>query len=165
MFVDGIFSGTKDSSEEFIVGTPVVFVICRTVKDGLVRTLQIQSPTTASVEELPGDEPREPREPREQPLRIDVRPVHADLPLPISREPAKSRRVYIRNSFELARYGYTPGCIGCEAAVTQGPARDHSEQCWTRIIQAMSSDVALSVYESGKRTKECHVQPLMQSQT
>ena len=33
------------------------------------------------------DEPREPREPREQPLRIDVRPVRADLP-PISTGPS-----------------------------------------------------------------------------
>ena len=49
----------------------------------------------------PDDEQRDPREPREQPLRIDVRLVHTNT------EPAKPRRVYIRNSVELARYGYT----------------------------------------------------------
>ena len=64
--------------------------------------------------------------------------------LPISTEPAKPRRVYISLSDELGRYGYTPGCIGCEAAMTQGPSRDHTEQCRTRIIPAMSSDVDLS---------------------
>ena len=81
---------------------------------------------------------------RQQPLRIDVRLVHTDLPLPISTEPAKPRRACIRNSVELARYGYTTGRIGCEAAMTQEPSLDYTEQCRTRIIQAMSSDVAFS---------------------
>ena len=61
-----------------------------------------------------------------------------DLPPPTSSEPSKARRVYIRNSVELARYGYLPGCIGCEAAMTQGLSRDHTEQCRARIITAMS---------------------------
>ena len=89
---------------------------------------------------LPDDEPREPREPGRQLLRIDVRPVHHDLPPPIKTEPV-----------ELARYGYTPGCIGCEAAMIQGPWRSHTEQCRTRIIHAMSSDADLSA-----RVTEAH---------
>ena len=52
---------------------------------------------------------------------------------------------------ELARYGYTPGHIGCEAAMIQGPSLDHTEQCRTRIIQAMSSDVDFSA-----RVREAH---------
>ena len=100
---------------------------------------------------MPDDEPRESRELREQPLRIDVRPVHADLLPPISTEPSEPRRGYIRNSVELARNGYIPGCIGCEAAMTQGPSRDHTEQCRKRIIKAMSSDVALIV-----RVRDAH---------
>ena len=90
---------------------------------------------------MPDDEPRETREPREQPLRNNV---CADLPPPINTEPAKPRRVYIRNSVELVRHGNIPGCIGCEAAMIQGPSRDFTEQCRTRIIQAMSSDADLS---------------------
>ena len=89
-------------------------------KDGLVKTQQIQSFSTASVgtpRRLLDGEMTNPEKPREQPLRIDVRPVYTDLPTPINTEPAKPRRVYIRNSVELARYGYTPGCIGGEAAV------------------------------------------------
>ena len=77
------------------------------------------------------DEPREPKKPGEQPLRIDVRLVHIDLPPPNNTEPAKQRRVKIRNSVELARSGYPPGCIGCEAAMIQGPSRGHTEQCRT----------------------------------
>ena len=123
-------------------------------KDGLVKTHCRSGLSTASAEH-PGDccqdEPRENREPREQPLRIDVRPVHTDILPPINTEPPKPRRVYIRNSVELARYGYTPGCIGCEAPMTQRPSRDHTEQCRTRIIQAISSNVDLSA-----RLREAH---------
>ena len=55
-------------------------------KNGLVKMRQIQffpnriRGTPKRL--LPDDEPREPREPREPPLRIDVRPVHFDLPPP-----------------------------------------------------------------------------------
>ena len=35
--------------------------------------------------------------------------------------------------------------------MTQGPSRDHTEQCRARIIQAMSSDV-----DFGARVKEAH---------
>ena len=41
--------------------------------------------------------------------------------------------------------------IGCEAAMTQGPSRDHTEQCRARIVKAMSSDVAVSV-----RVRDAH---------
>ena len=105
-----------------------------------------------------GDAANEPREPREQPLRIDVRRVHPDLPPPIGTEPARPRRVYIRNSVELARYGYTPGFIGCEAAfrVTTRNSAGHepSKPCL---------QMPTSVHESRKRMKECHVQYLMRN--
>ena len=100
-FLDGIFLGIKEGSEEFIVGTPAGCVVCRTVKDGLVKRQEIQSSCnsirgTPRRWWLPDDEPREPREPREQPLRIDVRPVHTDLsPSNQQRNRAKPRRVYI----------------------------------------------------------------------
>ena len=143
----------------------VLWFVCRTVKrrpgEDAAGPVFSNSIRGTPRRLLPEDETREPREPREPPLRIDVRPVHADFPSPINTEPARPRRVYIRNSVELVRYGYTPGSIGCEAAMTQGPSCDHTEQCRTRIIQAMSST---SVLESGKRTKECHVQCLMRNQ-
>ena len=88
------------------------------------------------------DEQREPREPREQPLRIDVRPVRTDF-LPVNTEPTKPLRVYIRNSVELARFGHTPGCIGCETAMTLGL------RVTTRIIHAMSSDADLGARVTG----------------
>ena len=30
-------------------------------------------------------------------------------------DPAR-RAVYVRRDYELAKYGYTPGCMGCDAA-------------------------------------------------
>ena len=132
---------SKAGSEEFIVGTLAGCVVCRTVKrrdreDAADPVFFRQHPWNTQ-ESLT----------REQPLRIDERLVHTDLPPPISTEAARPRRACIRNSVELARYRYTPGCIGCEAAMTQEPSRDHTEQCRTRIIHAMSSDVAFSAHE------------------
>ena len=154
-FSDGIFLGIKEGSEEFIVGTPAGWVVCRTVKrrprEDAADRVFFNSIRETPRRLLPDDEPREPTEPREQLLRIDVRPVLTDLLPPFSTEPAKPRRVYTRNSGELARDGYTPGRIGCEAAITRGPSRDHTEQCRTRIIQAMSSDVVFSA-----RVRDAH---------
>ena len=114
-------------------------------KDGLVKTLQIRSFSTAFLEH-PGDccqmTSRENPEPGEQPLRFDVRPVRNDLPHPINNEPAKPRRVYIRNSVELARCGYTLGCIGC-CIIRSSAGRE--------VTQAMSSDADLSA-----RGREAH---------
>ena len=112
-------------------------------EDGLVKTLQILSFNSIRVTPWrfsPDDEPRE----TEQPLRIDVRPVHADLLPPISTEPA----------FETRLSWLDPGthlAASTGAAMTQGPSRDHTEQCRTRIINSISSDVALNV-----RVRDAH---------
>ena len=134
-FLDGAFLGIKEGSEEVIVGTPAGCVVCRTVKrrprEDATDQVFFNSTRGTPKRLLPDDEPREPREPKEQPLRIDTRLVHTDHPRPINTKPVKPRRVYIRNSVLLARYGYTPGCIGCEAAMTHGPSHDHTKQCRT----------------------------------
>ena len=68
----------------------------------------------------------------------------APLPLPAAAEKAaaKPRRFYIRKA-DVQRYGYTPGCRGCEAIVVGDPtfaARNHSEKCRKRIQEAMERD-------------------------
>ena len=154
-FLSGIFLCIKEGSVEFIVRTLVGCVVCRAVKRRLredaADPVFFNSIRGTPRRLLPDDEPREPKEPREQPLRIDVRPVHTNFLAAVNTEPAKPRRVYIRSAVELARYGHTPGCIGCEAAMTLGPSRDHTEQCRTRIIQVTSSDADL-----GARVGEAH---------
>ena len=44
------------------------------------------------------------------------------------------RRVNIRRSVELARYGYTDRCIGCQYARLGLKPADHSEECRARIV-------------------------------
>ena len=96
-----------------------------------------------------------PQEPREPKLGIDVRLVIICLPPPNSAEPSKPRRIYVRNSVELARYGYTLGCRGCEAAVSAIPgfSRDHSGTVLSaKLSKATFADAALS--ERSRRAHE-----------
>ena len=48
------------------------------------------------------------------------------------------RRVYIRRSVELARYGYIYRCIGCQHA--RLGLKDHNEECRARIVRHMTAD-------------------------
>ena len=50
------------------------------------------------------------------------------------------RRVYIRRSVELARYGYTDRCIGCQHARLGLKPADHNEECRARIVRNMTAD-------------------------
>ena len=162
-FLDSIFCGIKEGPEEFIIGTLAWCVVRRHVKrrsrEDAADPVFFNSIRWTLKRLLPDDEPRGPRE---RPSRVDVRPVHTDLPPPINREPIKPRQVYIRNSVELARYAR--GCVGCDAAKIQGPSRDHT----LHTVPCESSEPCLqmliSARESGKRTKECHVQYLMRNQ-
>ena len=51
-----------------------------------------------------------------------------------------SRRVYIRRSVELAKYGYTDRCIGCQHARLGLKLADHNEECRARIVRHMTAD-------------------------
>ena len=108
--LDGIFFGIKEGSQELVIGTLAGCVVCRIVtrwpREDAADPVFHSSIRGTPWKLLSDDELREPREPRE-PLRIDVRPVHADLPPPISTEPSKPRRVYIRNPVELSRHVHT----------------------------------------------------------
>ena len=50
------------------------------------------------------------------------------------------RRVSIRRSVELARYGYTDRCIGCQRARLGLKPADHTEECRARIVRNMTAD-------------------------
>ena len=50
------------------------------------------------------------------------------------------RRVYIRQSVELARYGYTDRCTGYQHARLGLKPADHSEKCRARIVRHMTAD-------------------------
>ena len=78
----------------------------------------------------------------------------SDVPLPVpavaEKQPAKPRRFYIRGPI-IERYGYTPGCRGCEAVLAGDPtavSRNHAEKCRKRMTKAMEKG------EFGKRRRE-----------
>ena len=50
------------------------------------------------------------------------------------------RRVYIKRSVELVRYGHTDRCIGCQHARLGLKQADHSEECRARIVRHMTAD-------------------------
>ena len=54
------------------------------------------------------------------------------------------KRVYIRREVELVRYGFTPGCPGCDAARDGGEPKNHTQVCRNRIEQEMAKDSALA---------------------
>ena len=45
---------------------------------------------------------------------------------------------------ELARYGYTDQCVGCQHAGLGLKQADHSEECCARIVRHMTADDDLS---------------------
>ena len=162
-FLDGVFLGIKEGSEEFIVGNTVLVVwYAELSKDGLGKTQQIQSFETASVEHS-GDccqmTNRENTQNQEN-NRCELMCVLCILTFLF--QSTRNQPGHVECTSEIQSswqdMGTLRGCIGCEAATTQGPSRDHTEQWRTRIIQAMSSDADLL------RTKECHVQYLMRNQ-
>ena len=116
-FEDGIFLGIKDGTEELIVGTPTGCKICRSVKRrsraDAADPVFFNSVRGTPWCLVPDDAVREPR----MPTQFDVRPASVELPPRIvTADHSGPRRVYIRAAVELARYGYTPNCAGCEAA-------------------------------------------------
>ena len=57
--------------------------------------------------------------------------------IPEPAEPERQvRRLYIKAK-DVMKYGATAGCEGCRAAVRGGESRGHTEECRTRITQAM----------------------------
>ena len=50
------------------------------------------------------------------------------------------RRVYIRRSVELARYGYTDRCVGCQHARLGLKTAEHNEECRARVVRHMTAD-------------------------
>ena len=74
-------------------------------------------------------------------LQVDVRAAipERQAPPPTIGEQLP-RRVYIRRSVELARYGYTDRCIGCQHARLALKPADHSEESRARIVRNMTAD-------------------------
>ena len=143
---DGIFLGLVDETEEAIVGTPNGCFKARSIRRrpaeecrdplffnsvvGLPWKLQPGSPDGAEQVDAPVA------------LKLDVQPAEIELPrvYPSARGPS---RVYIRASVELKKYGFTTGCLGCDAVQLGTAQRPHNEECRARIIKRMAEDPEL----------------------
>ena len=135
-----ILIGTKDESEIAVMGTPHGTVFSRSIRrvpkedsgDGLL----FNSIKGVLWELQPGVE-------REVVNRVQL-DVRAAIPERTAPPPTVGeqlpRRVCIRRSVGLARYGYTDRCIVCQHARLGLKPADHSEECGARIVRHMTSD-------------------------
>ena len=57
-----------------------------------------------------------------------------------NRKKGLKRRARITRAVELQQYGYTEGCLGCDAAAKSAKAVGHSEACRKRIEAKMLGD-------------------------
>ena len=112
---EALFVGFHDATWEYVVLTPDGPVRSRDVK--LLSTGDGRDPALfTAVKVLPWDNEVPPHTRLE--LRMPAEVVKGDSkelpPVPVP-DKAWTRRVYIRANVELAKYGYTPGCVGCNA--------------------------------------------------
>ena len=137
---EGIFLGIKDESEIAVVGTPhgIVFSssIRRAPKEDSGDGMLFNSISGAPWELQPGAEGGVVNR-----VQLDVQAAipEGEAPPPTVGEQLP-RRVYIRRSVELARYGYTDRCIGCQHARLGLKPADHNEECRARIVRNMTAD-------------------------
>ena len=150
---DGIYLGHARNANEVLIGTP----------EGVVRAYSFRRRAEGrrwnqqAIQEMRGT-PRQP-DPGRPGLKIPVRVANPVGPGQGPREEENPRRP---GDMEVARrmkitkkmlqaYGHTEGCLGCiysRAALTK--KRDHTEQCRTRIYQAIQQDES----NQGKQMQE-----------
>ena len=141
---EGIFLRIKDESERAVIGTPhgIVFARCvrRVPKDDSEDGMLVNR-----IQGLPWDlQPGNERE-RVHRVQLDVKAAIPEMqaPPPTTGEQL-SRRVYIRRAVELAKYGYSAKCVGCQHAKLGLMPADHSEECRARIVRHMTADEDLN---------------------
>ena len=93
-----------------------------------------------SIHGLPWDlQPRVHRE-RVQRGQLDVKAAIPEVQVPPQTTGKQlPGRVYTRRAVELAKYGYTDKCIGCQQAKLGLKPVDHSEECRARIVRHMAA--------------------------
>jgi hypothetical protein len=92
---------------------------------------------------------------------------HSPLTVPVEPKENVPRRVYIRKSVELEKYGYTVGCEGCNAARRGKTGILHKEACRKRIEERIAADGGDSSERLDKATEkvEGFLQKVTSSQT
>ena len=137
---EGIFLGIKDESEIAVVGAPHGIVFARSIRrvskedsgDGMLFNTIRGAPWELQPRAEGGVVNR---------LQLDVQAAipERQAPPPTVGEQLP-RRVRIRRSVELTRYGYTDRCIGSQHARLGLKPADHNEECRARIVRNMTAD-------------------------
>ncbi|CAK0896643.1 unnamed protein product, partial [Prorocentrum cordatum] len=159
-WLEGVFYGIRDDSDEVYVATPKGVMRARSVK----RMPLAARSDRALFSELQGAPwrpvPGQGGEGLEVPpamAKVAADQVVPDVdlpPVPGPVGPPAPRRVYIRKGVELGRYGRAPGCRGCEAARGNQRAIMHGEECRARVEKAMADD---QTFGGGARVTEAHL--------
>ena len=148
-WLEGIFVGLVDLSNEYLVGTPEgIFKTAsmkRMTKEG-ARDPVLFSAVQGTPWKLTPSSITGARQDDAPVVRASMQSnavPQSELPVPTGRAAeAGPRRVYIRKGVELARYGYTDHCKGCEAAATNASrAVVHSDECRLRIEREMRTEI------------------------
>ena len=159
-WLEGIFVGLHDDSDEILVATENGVLKARTAKrlspedgrDGPLVNRVVGLPWRAvpSMQEE-GDDTIPAAAVR---IEADKVVPEGDLPEKVEEKEPQARRVYIRRHTELKKYGFTSHCHGCQAAAARGRPQPHSETCRVRIEAEMCKDELRGrVVEAAKRRK------------
>ena len=71
---------------------------------------------------------------------IEVEETGMDIPQAADKIPEFKFREFKITKAILERFGYTPGCKGCAAAMAGTDARRHADECRSRIEEAIKTD-------------------------
>ena len=129
---EGIWLGTNSRTQEVFIGTGSGVFKCRTIK----RLPEEEKWNAELVNFMKGTtwQPVPGRGGTE--LRASVKIAERQDVLPGietgTQRDQQARRMYIVKE-DIKNYGYTKGCKGCNAIRCGGIARNHSEECRTRI--------------------------------
>jgi hypothetical protein len=160
-FEMGVFLGIQESTAMRWIGTA----------DGVVRTWTIkrlpeedkwQSDLLEKMVGLPWQlrpTSSKPLESDAPPLTIELAPEEKEVePEPKVEQKRKGyvpRGIYVRRDVELKRFGFTPGCDGCERARMGLSYRAHSSVCKARIMEELNkSDEGKKKVDRVKRKEE-----------
>ena len=158
---EGIFLGIKDESEIAVVGAPHGIVFARSIRrvskedsgDGMLFN---------TIRGAPGE-----LQPRAEGGVVNRLQLDVQAAIPERQAPPPTvgeqlpRRVHIRRSVELTRYGYTDRCIGSQHARLGLKPADQNEECRASIVRHMTADDNLNqrVHIGKDRTVEATSPP------
>jgi hypothetical protein len=144
-WTEGIYLGTREGSNELYIGTEKG--VCRAVSvKQQPQAMRFNKEIFNKMKGTPwAPTPGNPSE--EVPERAGLvigRSCDDILTMPIPRAegPQVPRRVYIRSRVELAKFGFTANCDGCDAAQRGSKPVAHNDACRRRIEAKIDEDAA-----------------------